>query len=59
MQTSKDFNSLPHTEVDAFEEEYIPNDITFQLTTSHRGRLLPKNLQQYIEDISTHYLTQR
>ena len=34
----RNFNSLPHTEVDFSSLHSIPNSFLFQLTTSHRGR---------------------
>ena len=40
IEPSKTFNSLPHTEVDSHNITFLLILSTFQLTTSHRGRLI-------------------
>ena len=55
----RNFNSLPHTEVDFSSLHSIPNSFLFQLTTSHRGRRQCNSVTLSQFFISTHYLTQR
>ena len=54
----KNFNSLPHAEVDMVVTKTGMTGI-FQLTTSRRGRLPPFGCLTVDSGISTHYLTQR
>ena len=53
------FNSRPHEEVDTIGYQWCILDLSFQLTTSRRGRPCEDYKLEIYEEISTHDLTKR